>query len=270
MQSKIELRAVILDLAGTCVDYGSRAPLAAFVELFRRRGVALDFASARGPMGLGKREHIAALLARPEIAARWRAVYGRDAEAADIEDLYREFVPLQIELLPRLSRLIPGTLEAVERLCAVGIRIGVTTGYNRAMMEVVLGEAARQGFHPEAAVCVDDVPAGRPAPWMIFRCLERLSVWPPAAAAAVGDTIPDVAAGRNAGCWSVGVAATGNLVGWSEEEAFRLPPTGRRAAIGEARRVLRASGAHFVIDCIAELDRLCVRITRRLAAGGKP
>ncbi len=270
MQSKITLRAVILDLAGTCVDYGSRAPLEAFVELFRRRGIALDFASAREPMGLGKREHIAALLAQPEIAARWRALYGRAPGTADIEELYREFVPLQIELLPGSSRLIPGALEAVERLGAEGIRVGVTTGYSRTMMEVVLGEAARQGFHPEAAVCVEDVPAGRPAPWMIFRCLERLSVWPPAAAVAVGDTLPDAAAGRNAGCWSVGVAATGNLVGWSEEEASRLPAARRRSAIGEARRVLRAAGAHFVIDRLAELDRLCLRISRRLAAGRKP
>ncbi|MEJ5357257.1 MAG: phosphonoacetaldehyde hydrolase [Desulfobacterales bacterium] len=270
MQSKIELRAVILDLAGTCVDYGSRAPVEALVELFRRRGVTVDFACAREPMGLGKREHIAALLARPEVADRWRAVHGGEPGAGDVEALYGEFVPLQIEVLTRSSRLIPGTVEAVEKLRAAGVRVGVTTGYNRAMMNVVLGEAARQGFHAEAAVCVEDVPAGRPAPWMIFRCLERLSVWPPAAAAAVGDTIPDVVAGRNAGCWSVGVAATGNLVGWSEEEASHLPAATRRTAIREARRALRQAGAHFVIDCVADLDPLCTRLARRLAAGRKP
>ena len=270
MQSKIALQAVILDLAGTIVDYGSRAPVEAFVELFRRRGVAMSFERAREPMGLGKREHIAALLAQPETAAAWRAVHGRAPGPADLEALYREFVPLQLELLPRASRLIPGVPETLERLRRAGVRIGVTTGYNRAMMAVVLEEARRQGVSPEAAVCVEDVPAGRPAPWMIFRCMERLSVWPPAAVAAVGDTLPDVAAGCNAGCWSVGVAATGNLVGWSEEEEARLPAAGRRAALRQARRALRAAGAHFVLDRASELEAVCGRISRRLAAGRKP
>ncbi len=270
MQSKIALRAVILDLAGTCVDYGSRAPVEAFVELFRRRRVAVGFERAREPMGLGKRDHIAAMLAHPETAAAWRAVHGKDPGPEDLEALYREFVPLQIEVLPRSSRLIPGTAEAVDRMRRSGIRIGVTTGYNRAMMAVVLEEAKRQGFAPEAAVCVEDVPAGRPAPWLIFRCMERLAVWPPAAVIAVGDTLPDVAAGRNAGCWSVGVAATGNLVGWSEEEEATLPAAARRAALRQARRALREAGAHLVIDRAAELEAVCAAIARRLAAGRKP
>ena len=122
MQSKIALQAVILDLAGTCVDYGSRAPVEAFVELFRRRGVAVDFERARAPMGLGKRDHIAAMLAHPETAARWREVHGRDPDPGEIETLYREFEPLQLELLPRSSRPIPGLRAAVERLRAAGRR----------------------------------------------------------------------------------------------------------------------------------------------------
>ena len=42
--------------------------------------------------------------------------------------------------------------------------------------------AKQQGYEPDANVCGDDVPAGRPAPWMIFRVMEQLDVYPPAAA----------------------------------------------------------------------------------------
>ena len=48
------LKAVVFDWAGTIVDYGSRAPMGAFVEVFRRFGVAITNAEARGPMGLPK------------------------------------------------------------------------------------------------------------------------------------------------------------------------------------------------------------------------
>ena len=47
--------AVIFDWAGTVVDFGSRAPAGAFVEVFRRHGVAISIAEARGPMGSEKR-----------------------------------------------------------------------------------------------------------------------------------------------------------------------------------------------------------------------
>jgi phosphonoacetaldehyde hydrolase len=32
-------KAILLDWAGTTVDYGSRAPTQVFLEIFRRRGV---------------------------------------------------------------------------------------------------------------------------------------------------------------------------------------------------------------------------------------
>ena len=62
------VKAVVLDWAGTVVDFGSRAPMGAFVEVFARFGVPITIAQARGPMGLPKRAHIAALLAEPAIA----------------------------------------------------------------------------------------------------------------------------------------------------------------------------------------------------------
>ena len=53
-----EIRAVLFDWAGTTVDYGSRAPTQVFLEIFRGRGIAITEAEARGPMGMGKRDHI--------------------------------------------------------------------------------------------------------------------------------------------------------------------------------------------------------------------
>ena len=65
-------QAVIFDWAGTTVDYGSRAPTQAFIEIFRRRGIEITEPEARGPMGLTKRDHIAAIAALPRVARIWR------------------------------------------------------------------------------------------------------------------------------------------------------------------------------------------------------
>ena len=65
------IRAVLFDWAGTTVDYGSRALVEAFVEAFRRSGIELTAAEARGPMGRAKRDHIAAIFALPRVVEAW-------------------------------------------------------------------------------------------------------------------------------------------------------------------------------------------------------
>ena len=62
------LRAAIFDWAGTVIDHGSLAPMGAFVKAFGEFGVTIAIEEARGPMGMAKRPHIAALMALPRIA----------------------------------------------------------------------------------------------------------------------------------------------------------------------------------------------------------
>ena len=52
------VKAVILDWAGTAVDYGSFAPTAVFLRLFESRNVKITAADARSGMGLMKKDHI--------------------------------------------------------------------------------------------------------------------------------------------------------------------------------------------------------------------
>lgn len=152
--------------------------------------------------------------------------------------------------------MIPGTLDTVTLLRSEGIRIGATTGYNLEMTEAALACAAKDGFIPDAWVCTAHVPMGRPAPWMLFRCMELLGVYPPSTIIAVGDTVPDILAGLNAGVWTVGVAVTGNALGFSKEELDALSGSEREARIEAARQELLAAGAHFVVDSVRELPSI--------------
>jgi len=264
------VRLVVLDLAGTVVDYGSCAPAGAFITLFERLGITVTQAQAREPMGLHKRDHIRALCAMPAVADQWLARYGRAPAEADIDRLYADFIPLQSECLPRFNHLIPGALETVAALRARDIQVAATTGYNRAMLEIVLAGARAQGLAPDVSVCAEDVAAGRPAPWMIFRSMESCGIHPPAAVLKVGDTIADIEAGLNAGAWSVGVAMTGNMLGLSLAEVQALEPQEREARLDAARARMYAAGAHYVIDSIESCPAVVERIRVRLADGVQP
>lgn len=264
------LRAVIFDWAGTVVDYGSRAPAAAFVELFRRRGLQVTEAEARGPMGTPKRDHISALLSLPRIAEEWTAAFGAPPAEPDIDALYTEFTPLQREIIALHSDIIPGAIETAQALVQSGIAIGSTTGYARAMMVDLIASCAARGFTPASICCADDVPAGRPAPWMALRSAQELNAWPMAACVKVGDTPADIAEGLNAGMWTVGITRTGNELGLAQAEVDALDPIDRRQRLDRAAQRLTACGAHLVIESVAELPGALGQLRARLRQGERP
>lgn len=263
-----KIRLAVFDWAGTTIDFGSRAPAEAFARVFAARGVEATDAEARAPMGLNKREHLKSMLSAPPLAARWTSVYGRDWTEADVDSMYHEFAPYQLQAIEAHAELVPGLLETVQWLRAAGVRIGGTTGYFRSAAEAVARKAAEAGFVPDANACADDVPQGRPAPWMIHRVMERLGVYPPAAVVNVGDTVADVEAGLAAGCWSVGVCDSSSLTGLSLQDFRSLPPAEATALTERTAGVFREAGCHAVLRTISELPALIEDLERRSGPPG--
>jgi phosphonoacetaldehyde hydrolase len=259
------LRAIILDWAGTTVDYGSLAPTQVFVEIFRRRGVEVTVDEARGPMGTAKRDHIAAVAALPRVAAQWQKLHGRAPNDQDVQTIYDEFLPLQkLTLAAQGSDVIPGVADAIAELRRRGLKIGSTTGYTRALMDVVAPIAARGGYAPDAIVCSDEVAAGRPAPWMNFRAAELLGVYPMSSTVIVDDTLVGITAGLAAGAWTIGVSQTGNALGLSQSEVEFLPAPELNARLERIEAEFRSAGAHFVVRSVAELPTRWHEMERRL------
>lgn len=264
------LKAVIFDWAGTTVDHGSRAPAGAFQTLFRNHGVEASIAQARGPMGMHKRDHIAAMLAMPEIASQWIAGHGAASTEGDLDALFDEFIPLQMEALPHFLDIIPGIPAMASALRERGLKIGATTGYNEAMMALCQGAAKEAGYAPDVSVAASQVPAGRPAPWMAVKAAMEMQVYPWEAIVKVGDTVTDIEEGLNAGMWTIGVTRTGNEVGLSLDEVTSMDVTALAALVSRADDKLRAAGAHYVVESAADILPVLDAIEVRLAAGEKP
>lgn len=264
------VKLVIFDLAGTTVDYGCIAPVAAFVEGFREFGVSISLDQARGPMGMEKRAHIRAVGQILEVAEQWLSLHGRNMTEGDIDKMYRAFVPLLLKTLPDYSALIPGLSECIQDLQCRDIPFAATTGYFREAADIVLQQAEQLGFTPAASCCATEVTTGRPAPWMIYSCMQSLSVYPPTAVVNVGDTQVDVESGRNAGVWSIGVAISGNEVGLSLDEVKNLDKASYQRCAQKAQEALKSAGAHYVIDSVAELPQIIRAIETRMKRGEKP
>jgi len=258
------LKAVIFDWAGTMVDFGSRAPVEAFRTLFGEFDTAIDEAEARAPMGLNKIDHIRALLAMPRIAAAWQEAHGHAPDESAVETLFARFRELDREVVARFTDLIPGAAEVAAALRQRGLKIGSTTGYNRDVMEPVLEAAARQGYRPDSLVCADDLPLGRPTPMMMYRCFLDLQVWPASAVVKVDDTVPGLEEGRAAGCWTVGLALSGNAAGIGVDDLADPEAPHVCAARDRAQATLSAAGPDYIVDTVADLLPVIEEIEARM------
>ena len=105
------VKAVILDWSGTTADAYVLAPAVVFVDVFKRHGVEISMAEARGPMGLRKDLHIDALTEVPAIRERWKGVHGRYPGQAEVDAMFADFVPMQLECLREYTTLLPGVAE---------------------------------------------------------------------------------------------------------------------------------------------------------------
>jgi len=228
-----KIDAVILDWAGTTVDYGCFAPVNAFIAAFESFGIKANVEETRAPMGLPKRKHIEKMLEN----------MGRSYTQEEVDKIYARFEPALFEALPAHAEPLPGVIEAVEKIRDMGIAIGSTTGYTRAMMAVIMPLAKEKGYAPDCVVCPDDTKMGRPYPYMIWRNLEKLGVPSIHNVLKIGDTEVDMQEAKNAGCLCVGVLKGSSMLALNGNE-------------DAARQKYMEAGADYVIEDISELPVL--------------
>lgn len=264
------IQAVIFDWAGTMVDYGCFAPLNVFMEVFRRREIAITIEEARAPMGLLKRDHIRAILQTERVIGLWQERYGRLPQENDIDELYADFEPMLLGIVHQYAEPIPGAIDLTKRLRERGIRLGSTTGYTAEMMAIVTKEAAKLGYAPDHLVTPNEVPAGRPYPWMIYQNAMALNVYPMHNLVKVGDTTSDVQEGVNAGVWTVGVVKGSSELGMSEEEVGCCEPAVLLERMELVKSKFLANGAHYIIESIGKLDMIIDQINQRIERGERP
>lgn len=261
----MRVEAIVLDWAGTAVDFGCFAPVNVFLQIFEAKGVPVTLEEARKPMGMLKIDHIRTMLEMPRIREAWERVHGQTFKEEDVYALYTEFETELMKSLATYTDPISHVIDTVEKLKLAGIRIGSTTGYTDSMMAVVTENAERKGYKPDVLVTPDQVGnVGRPYPYMIFKNMEKLGIQSTKQVIKVGDTTSDVREALNASVWAVGVIIGSSEMGLSEQEFMALSEDAKQSIIARTRGVFEETGAHYTIETMAELPALLETINERL------
>lgn len=193
-----------LDMAGTTVD---------------ERGLVYDVLDAT----------VADAAGRPvpaELLARWKGTSKKEAIAGllsalsadfDVDATFDDFVKRLTAAYRETPPVpLPGVPEALAALRAAGVKVALQTGYSAEIAGVILdglgwtvGETLQETV--DALVTSDQVAASRPAPYLIFRCMEATGVLRTDRVLVAGDTPNDLGAGTNAGAAYVVGVLTGSF-----------------------------------------------------------
>ncbi len=266
------VKALVLDWSGTLADAYVIAPAVVFVEVFEKQGVPISMEEARGPMGLRKDLHIKMLTEDPAIAARWEKAKGTRPTQADVDAMFADFVPAQLECLRKYTTLLPGVKDVCLDLQKQGIKIGASTGFVRSMVDILHEDCQKQGLTLDATVAGDEVINGaRPAPHMVFKNLDLMNISDVKSVVKCDDTVSGVGEALNAGCWGVGLVRYSNYMNINTlEEEATLSEAEMQRRMAHTRKILEQSGAHYVIDSLVDLPAVIKDINARLARGEKP
>ena len=219
------IKLVIMDIGGTVCDgpqdlrhnyprddgLAVKGPVIVFDQIFQKFGMDVDWATIRRPMGKFKKEHLHDILQFEEVAEKFRKAQGRDWTEDDLDDMFDQFRPTmaQVAVTDDLIRPFDGVKECVDRLHAAGILVGCDTGYPQETCDAIYSTLS-ENFGITFDVTADSENVrGRPAPFLVYDCMSKANVYPPAAVVKADD----ITAGVQEGCRVDRLHAAGILVG---------------------------------------------------------
>jgi phosphonoacetaldehyde hydrolase len=219
------IRLVILDIAGTVCDgpqdlrhlypnddgLAVKGPVIVFEKMFRKHGMVVSWETIRRPMGKFKKEHLREILEIPEVAVQFKEVHKRSWGEGDIDEMFDMFRPemAKIAVTQDLIRPFEGVRDAINEFRAAGVLVGCDTGYSKEAAEAIYDTLARKHDIVFDVVADSENVRGRPTPFLVYDCMYKTNVYPPAAVVKADDIKAGVQEGANSGAWTVGLYATG-------------------------------------------------------------
>ena len=187
--SRIDL--VVFDMAGTTVQDRGEV-IASFLDALHSHEIEAAEKDIRQYRGLSKREAIRSLVNE-------KSPLKTSDDMEIVEKVYETFCE---RLERRFTREgvapMPRAAEVFDWLHQKGVKVATTTGFGRNIADIILKQLSWDEELVDVTVTADEVSQGRPAPYMIFRAMERTHVVDVKRVVKVGDTSADILAGKNA------------------------------------------------------------------------
>ncbi len=215
-------------------------------------------------MGMAKIDHIRELFKMDGVGEEFEKLYHRPSERTGRNRYERQIRGIPFCFPANYTDPIPGVIDTLNELRKQGIKIGSTTGYTQAMMDVVLPNAARKGYTTDKCVTPNGLPAGRPLPLYDLPKHDR-SCHP------FNRLCSEVRRyhRRHQGgyqCQSMDRRRIlgSNELGLTQEEVEQMSPATLTARKAEVRQRMLLAGAHYVVDSIEELPKIIELINHKL------
>tara|TARA_Y100001970_G_C14191525_1_gene835668 strand:+ start:286 stop:1131 length:846 start_codon:yes stop_codon:yes gene_type:complete len=270
------VKACVFDWSGTLIDKWSLAPVNSLIDTFKEIGITATPEEIRDSMGIRKDQHIKEILKLPNIRPQWLK-YSKDKEPTqdDYDILMELYKRKQLESISDYTELIPNVKTTISKIRGKHrIKIAGTTGFTKAISDVIIKDVKKQGLFMDAFVSGDEVYNGsRPNPFMLFKCLELLNIPEMKSVVKFDDTVSGIEEGLNAGCWTVGITKWSNYmnVNTKEDEDKLLNNTKDFFdKINECNKKFSNAGAHYVVDNFYEITAVIKDINKKLSLGIKP
>jgi phosphonatase-like hydrolase len=188
------------DIAGTLME-DTGAIVKSFIQALGFSEIKAEEEEIEALRGASKREVIRHLMSKH---------LNREPSEDEIAKAYSMFKQLLEDSYRKEDiKPITGVEETINWLRSKDILIATTTGFYKSVRDLILEKLRWDGQFFDCNVCSDDVPKGRPAPFMIFQCMGILKFYDVKRVLAIGDTPLDLQAGCNAGCGGVIGVLTG-------------------------------------------------------------
>ncbi len=265
------VKAIIFGGSGILFDPGCKAPVKAIQKTFESIDLPVTEGEVRRSMGLDKKDHIWHLLI--QISDRWYDRMGCAPTMEDATDIFNLYVPNQLEALEEYGQVVPGALECCQNLRNQGYMLGMTTSYNREMVDYIMDLNPKLDFWIECAVGSDEVPCGRPAPFMIQYVMDVLEVENRKHVVKIDDDIFGMIEGVTAGVWRVGTSKWSNMMSLDMNEMSSFQDKSMEEYLQKSDEIhthLKKTGAHYVIEDLSGLDGVLAALNDRITEGQNP
>ena len=198
------IRACIFDLGGTLIDKYSLSPLNSLHKAFHKFNIPITKSLIADDMGLKKKEHIEIILEKPNVKPMWYRETSDIPKSIMRDCILREFNRVQTKSLETCD-LIENSVFTINRLQKMGIKIGITTGFNYEHTMIVNNIFEEHNIFLDSIVSSDCVDNSRPYPDMIHENMKNLNITNPKHVIKIDDTFIGIQEGLNAGCFTIGV-----------------------------------------------------------------
>tara|TARA_B100001123_G_C15218919_1_gene990412 strand:- start:158 stop:1003 length:846 start_codon:yes stop_codon:yes gene_type:complete len=271
------IRACIFDLGGTIVDKYSLTPFLSLKGAFALKNINVFQDLLQKDMGLKKIDHIDKILKDKKIIHQWEYRYGKVPDENDKYEIYDNFHTCQLLNQSKDMEVIPQTYKCLQKLKNNNIKIGITTGFSKPIMNDVIRLFDLEKYIDSnvSSTCFDD--PGRPHPFMIYKNMEYLNIDDPKHIIKIDDTCVGIQEGKNAGCWTVGVARWSvnmevtsidelnnmNQLTYNEDNRYgnyRI----LRDKIDKSKDILRSENPDFVIQTLEGLPDVIKMINNKM------